>query len=523
MPGVVSVHVLRTLVAEGRVEEAVAVLESDWIGRWYSVGPVALRDLVGTFDLTTIARRPVLRLVAVGSGLVTGAEAWALVDHAMGEVRRGGRPDDDVLVAHLLAAVQHRESGQYLQARLILDAARPVADRVGVMSEDAGELALLAFLRLQEGLTALLGGDVAGARHLLQAAHDAEGLRGSAAGRAQVAAHLALACAVAGELVEADDALATAEALEAEIGGSVAATADAIRLARLVLLLDRRQLPEAGRLVQGRKPASYGSLWPLALWSHAQFLLLTGRHRHGLRLLARAEEVVPLGKVGDGIAHEIKRAARAEFNIALGNVREAWVAIEPGTSRTPWSAVAEAMVLYVSGEFETVRYAARVARAAHDLTLRDAARLRALEAAACIARGDVEGARRLLGVVLDTAQQQGWRSYVSSLPRPLVAFALREDWLPADVAASALDAVWTPGPALAAPLSPRERAVFRLLLEGAARAEIADQLGVSINTVKSQVRSLYAKLGVTSRPEVLQKVALMPPAWTYDVPGWPEV
>ncbi|WGX97364.1 LuxR family transcriptional regulator [Nocardioides sp. L-11A] len=523
MSTVSSADTLGALVAGGRLDEATDAFEADWVELWYTTEPEVLRAVLAALPAETVARNPGMRFVAVASGLTTGADAWALVDEAMAQVRRGHRPDEEILLAHLLSGLQHRAAGQVLQARLVLDGARSAAARIAVVPEGDVDPALVAFSRLQHGLTALLGGDVAGARNLLQTAYDAEGLHGSPAGRAHVGAHLALVCAVAGELLTAEEHLARAEEFAAAPGPLVAATADALRLTRLILLVDRRALPGAGRLVQARPPGSYGTLWPLALWSHAQLHLLTGQYERGLRLLARSVTGLPAGaEAEDGIAGEVTRAARADLNLAVGNVREAWVAVEPGSSRSPWSAVAEATVLYVSGEFETVRYAARVARAAHDLTLRESVRLRGLEAAACLAAGDEDSARRLLGVVVDLARRQGWRSFVSYLPRPLVAFALREGRLPAELAEAPRDAVgvWVPGPALSAPLSPREREVFRLLLEGVARAEIAERLGVSINTVKTQIRSLYAKLGVSSRGEVLQKVALMPPEWTYDVPDW---
>ena len=49
------------------------------------------------------------------------------------------------------------------------------------------------------------------------------------------------------------------------------------------------------------------------------------------------------------------------------------------------------------------------------------------------------------------------------------------------------------------PLSDREHTVLRLLVAGAANKEIARALGVSVNTVKSHVRNVYAKLGVRNR------------------------
>jgi LuxR family maltose regulon positive regulatory protein len=54
---------------------------------------------------------------------------------------------------------------------------------------------------------------------------------------------------------------------------------------------------------------------------------------------------------------------------------------------------------------------------------------------------------------------------------------------------------------LVEPLSPQERRVLRLLTVGLSNAEIARELVVSINTIKTQVQSIYRKLNVHSRQE----------------------
>ncbi len=51
-------------------------------------------------------------------------------------------------------------------------------------------------------------------------------------------------------------------------------------------------------------------------------------------------------------------------------------------------------------------------------------------------------------------------------------------------------------------LTPREREVLELLLEGKQRNEIAANLYISENTVKKNISSIYSKLGVTSRNEL---------------------
>jgi DNA-binding NarL/FixJ family response regulator len=56
-----------------------------------------------------------------------------------------------------------------------------------------------------------------------------------------------------------------------------------------------------------------------------------------------------------------------------------------------------------------------------------------------------------------------------------------------------------------AALSPRERQVLELLAKGAAYKHIADQLSLSIETIRMNVKHIYAKLHVHSRGEATLK------------------
>jgi len=50
-------------------------------------------------------------------------------------------------------------------------------------------------------------------------------------------------------------------------------------------------------------------------------------------------------------------------------------------------------------------------------------------------------------------------------------------------------------------LTPRELEVLQLLASGARNREIADQLSLSVNTIKFHIENLYEKLGVRSRTQ----------------------
>ena len=55
------------------------------------------------------------------------------------------------------------------------------------------------------------------------------------------------------------------------------------------------------------------------------------------------------------------------------------------------------------------------------------------------------------------------------------------------------------------PLSDRERDVLRLLPTLLPNTEIAGELFVSVNTVKTHVKSIYRKLDVSSRREAVAR------------------
>ena len=69
---------------------------------------------------------------------------------------------------------------------------------------------------------------------------------------------------------------------------------------------------------------------------------------------------------------------------------------------------------------------------------------------------------------------------------------------------------------LLAALTPRERQVLECLAEGAGRRDVAEQLHLSTNTVRTHLQNLMAKLGVHS---TLEAVALTRERMTGQLPG----
>ncbi len=101
-----------------------------------------------------------------------------------------------------------------------------------------------------------------------------------------------------------------------------------------------------------------------------------------------------------------------------------------------------------------------------------------------------EGMAELLSGLLPHLREKALLAYVRQI---LSAFSPPR---------AAPDSEMTPGAALLLePLSPRERKVLRLLAAGNSNADIARELVVSVNTVRTQVQSIYRKLNVNNRVE----------------------
>ncbi|WP_201394266.1 LuxR C-terminal-related transcriptional regulator [Ktedonobacter sp. SOSP1-52] len=98
----------------------------------------------------------------------------------------------------------------------------------------------------------------------------------------------------------------------------------------------------------------------------------------------------------------------------------------------------------------------------------------------------------LLEAFEQEAQRRSPRTATSSTPR-----------MSAQAVLSHPQAMASPHPQalLIEPLSLQEQRVLRLLVAGRSNPEIARELVVSVNTVKTQVQSIYRKLGVTNRVE----------------------
>jgi LuxR family maltose regulon positive regulatory protein len=132
--------------------------------------------------------------------------------------------------------------------------------------------------------------------------------------------------------------------------------------------------------------------------------------------------------------------------------------------------------------------------------------------------GDVDRALHVLEQALVLSEPEGIiRNFVilhEPMQQLLLKMMVNERW--ASYARLLLDAIdrenkigWnkksTDGFGLKEPLSERELQILRLLPTSRTRSEIAQELYISINTLRTHLKNIYGKLGVNSRQEAIQR------------------
>jgi LuxR family maltose regulon positive regulatory protein len=152
--------------------------------------------------------------------------------------------------------------------------------------------------------------------------------------------------------------------------------------------------------------------------------------------------------------------------------------------------------------------------AERELRMGNALEILVLQALASRAGGDEVGAVERLSRALSLAEPEGYIRLFVDEGEPMVALLRRayaRGLAPAYVAtllaAAGVAELAAPAPArvLLEPLTEREREVLRLLVAGLSNAAMAQELVITVGTVKSHINHIYGKLGVQSRSQAIAR------------------
>ncbi|TNM50197.1 hypothetical protein FHP29_00765 [Nocardioides albidus] len=365
---------------------------------------------------------------------------------------------------------------------------------------------LKTFFYLQAGLAAQLADDPGTARWALGAAwreraHDRSGFAARGA-----ALRYAVDAALAGEPESAKDWMVRADQQPRTSAFAESIAARGSDLVDFIVALDTLDPDEMEKTAAALDGVSEREeQWAFVVWALARHAVLCGEPEQALVLVEQVEALFPRNCEGDGVHPGLVAMARGEAELALGRGNRALAAVSATRPTTYFGRLTEARVALLAGDDERARAVVVAMTADADLTRRARVEGLLIQAVAELRLGlphAAATAQRVTGML--TAR--GPTSALLGVPRAaldeLAAAVPEAAPLAARRAALHRPDVY-PASVELVRLTERERAVLEQLDRETTREDIARALFVSENTVKSQVRSLYAKLGATSRAEAV--------------------
>lgn len=476
---------------------AVSILESNWVElvsrhfRSVRESLLALPTETAEGNLSIKAGRELfLRFGAESSGLVAATVPSYDIDVTKAD------PSEltETLAVGTVQSLILRVAGDFERA----------AEMTGQLSTLAVQVTELPpLVRLQWGITHQLRGDLTRASTELRRAYHSNRPAGSDFVARNAAGNLALDYALAGELTHAESWLDRERRYcdsgsAVRVGGLVASAL--VALDRMDVNVATKALAELGDLPDDEE------LWAFAVYVHCQSALVTGTAEQGLDRLHRATAVYDRWFTPGSLAAPLLAATEADLYSALGRGNDTWFALEKARGRGPWTAIARARLDLSTGSAASALAGCAGPVVANCSYPRIRLESALLQSVAHLGMSNTEPAAALLRRAVALFEQTGLVRPFASLPRGhidgLVSLGvpLPEAWTEAIPPAGR---EVFPERIRMVGISDRESAVLEALASTPSVAEIAARLYVSQNTVKTQLRSLYRKLGVHSRADAL--------------------
>ncbi|MFV9429647.1 LuxR C-terminal-related transcriptional regulator [Rhodococcus aetherivorans] len=390
-----------------------------------------------------------------------------------------------------------RMQGSYDEAMEVCDglATEPVPDfeTLDTATRHAHGLRYLNF-----GTVYLLGGRTTDAGTMLRHAHTAG--RGVFVER-EAAGKLALLEALRGRTHEATRWIEEERRHPPILGEAEVLVRTAGLAAAALVALDRLDTGTAFRaLSELGTPRHTEELWASVLYARGRLALLSGVPADGLLYID--SELQHFSHRLIGISALLVDAARADLHLALGEAGAARELLAGSTH--PLTAPARARLRLLGGDPGGAEVIVHRGDAAREHCPAVGAELALIGSVAALRLGRRTDARRHLQRAVVLAEHAGvTRPFLGVPPsavRDILSLGVE---LPIDLDSAMAEYGIFREIRVVVRLTPRERAVLDALLAGGTASTIAKEQFVTLNTVKTQLRSLYRKLGVHSREEAI--------------------
>lgn len=483
-------------IRAGQWPTALQVTEEHWPEIWFSLDPTDLRQLLSQAPRDVIAQ-------ATNASFLARSTGYGEVEDLLEPEPSAGYGSDLDSLGRVSSDLRLR--GRPVQAMsYIRKGQQQMRAQQSRLMDGSGGFGALGLV--QAAITALLANEPAAARGmLLQAVNTHRADRFPFVVR-EARAKLALTYAAGGDVIEAVTWAERARQVQRSQSWVEALIDDTLWLTDYLCAIEALD-PAAEDLRRAKpSPLQHREFWPIALAAQVRHLTLTNRHWQARELCATVSAADLPQPGSDGA-----------FGTAVSDARLAVAEHTPGAAQRGDAAtvsaratVSRTLHLFTTGQYQEVLTAAdRALPPTYDA--RHAWALRLLRAQArCALDPGTQPQRELAQLVEEILQMR-----MFSILRYLTEEAVdRMSDTAGGARAAELIGVHqiptvTSATMLESPLSTAEVDAMRLLQQGLSRKEIAQQLFVSVNTIKSQLASAYRKLGVSDRVEALRKFSAL--------------
>jgi LuxR family maltose regulon positive regulatory protein len=497
---------LQAAVAESRWEAASAAVRQGWFDLFTEHGEQT-RLLLEQVPLSALRSQPLLAMAlgltynTLGFHRVRSLRYFVMAVRAARAPRNLTLPAVDRALIRSAEAAALRLIGHPGMSVTAAKAARSALERLS--DDERQQVSQIPRIYAQLGISLYYAGDVEAAMETFERGLAESPTSGFSPGFGNLAM-LAGIHALGGDLPEAKAYLAYARGEPWTDRQRSMYTGTFYRLAEAVVLLERFDAEGArGHLAAMEHDRRSIEHWLACAQVEAMASLVAGEPGEAL---AGLETYVAM-RAAEGRSASARQALariRSVLQLALGNPDAALAIVERDAVDGPLRHLEHARALLSLGRNGSALTGLREL-AGLPLTAREQAEAAAIEAAVLLrlsAGPRTQGAIQHLGGLLRRTEQRLAIALLPQSDRDRVAAALEEAGYD-DIVADLPTAYLIPDAQAEQLLSDRELTVLSALMETGSITEIAARLVVSTNTVKTQVRSIYRKLGVGNREDAI--------------------